>query len=162
MPGNFILQTIIFVVLLFWLFFFRLFAPLLPRQAHRALNSKSAVLTLQSVQNHVNELFKHQLLGPISSISESVDLGQGLRICIPNTSLEDADAVGSWTTLCEPLSQRSYPSPRSLELCARFPENILQGSLDCGRMDLSFLLILCSIPRLLVSSFIEAVLSCFA
>lgn len=31
MPGNFILQTIIFVVLLFWLFFFRLFAPLLPR-----------------------------------------------------------------------------------------------------------------------------------
>ena len=160
MPGNLILQTIIFVVLRFWLSC--LFAPLLYRQAYRALNSKSAILMLQSVQNHVNGLFKHQLLGHISSISESVDLGQGLRICIPNTSLEDADAVGSWTTLYEPLSQHSHPSPRSLELCAQFLKNILQGSVDCKRMELSFLLILCSIPRLRVSSFTEAVLSCFA
>lgn len=93
---------------------------------------------LQSVQNHVNGLFKHQLLGPIPSISESVHLGQGLIICIPNTSLEDADAVGSGTTLCEPLSQCSHPSPRSLELCALFLEDILQGSVDCGRISLSF------------------------
>lgn len=49
--------------------------------------------------NHVEGSLKYRFLGPTSRISDSVGLGQKLRICISNKFSDGADAVGPWTTL---------------------------------------------------------------
>lgn len=37
-------------------------------------------------QNHLKDLLKHVSLGPIPSISDSVGLGQRLKMCVSNSS----------------------------------------------------------------------------
>ena len=55
----------------------------------------------QSPLGLVKDVLRHRVLGPAQSVL-SAFLGWGLRMCVSNKSLEDADAVG-WGTRGEPL-----------------------------------------------------------
>lgn len=60
-----------------------------------------SVFQLQGASEDLEDLLKQRLLDPISRVSDSVVLGWGLRICISNIFLCDADSPGN--SLWEPL-----------------------------------------------------------
>lgn len=60
-------------------------------EAHKSLSS--AFLNFSIPKNLLEDLLKYRFLGPISKLSDSGDLGQGVRICTSNKSSGDADML---------------------------------------------------------------------
>lgn len=51
------------------------------------------------LQDDLEGLFKHRLLGPVPRVSELVGLGLGARICISDTFPGEADIASQGTAL---------------------------------------------------------------
>lgn len=65
-------------------------------------------------------LLKYRFLGLTPTVSDSVDLRLGLRICISNKFSDDADAVGPGTT---PRESAVYHPPSPLpDLSLDYPD----------------------------------------
>ena len=65
----------------------------------RSIDLKQQFSNFSVHQNHLEGLLKFRFLGPTSRISDSVGLGQRLRICFPKKFSDGADTAGLWTTV---------------------------------------------------------------